>query len=335
MTQNSIAIAGTGFIAAAHALAARERGVPITSFGSRHPAAAMARCRELGAPAHYYNMLPAGAGTVIVTTPPFRHHADTMAMLAAGATVIVEKPLCTTLEQADELVAAGAVRVGYGENLLYAPIIAAIHAHTRTLAPLTQLEVRALQGTPTWGKFTTDAWGGGALFDLGVHPLAVTMLLAAPATVASVSCQLGGASGHLTDEHAEVELTFSNGLRAQVVASWRFNRPVWDVQAVSATSVVRAELMGEQSLEVHGVPHALAPATSTIATLDQLGYTHQLVSMLEDFAAEREPLSSVAFGRTVLDIVCAAYQSAGQAGTAVKVPFAGPRNITPLHLWRS
>jgi len=41
-----------------------------------------------------------------------------------------------------------------------------------------------------------------------------------------------------------------------------------------------------------------------------------------------------AFGRKVLDIVCAAYASAGRGGAPEAVPFTGPRDRTPLQLWR-
>jgi len=41
----------------------------------------------------------------------------------------------------------------------------------------------------------------------------------------------------------------------------------------------------------------------------------------------------VEFGRLILDIVCAAYRSAGHGGTSESVPFTGPRDKTPLELW--
>jgi hypothetical protein len=41
-----------------------------------------------------------------------------------------------------------------------------------------------------------------------------------------------------------------------------------------------------------------------------------------------------AFGREVLDVVCAAYASAGRGSVLVSVPFAGSRSRTPLELWR-
>ena len=40
-----------------------------------------------------------------------------------------------------------------------------------SLGPLTHLSARAVQAPPTWRSSLTPEWGGGALFDLGVHPV--------------------------------------------------------------------------------------------------------------------------------------------------------------------
>ena len=45
------------------------------------------------------------------------------------------------------------------------------------------------------------------------------------------------------------------------------------------------------------------------------------------------PLMDVEFGRLILDIVCAAYWSAGHGSAPEPVPFSGPRDKTPLELW--
>jgi hypothetical protein len=79
---------------------------------------------------------------------------------------------------------------------------------------------------------------------------------------------------------------------------------------------------------------ALPTATSQPPVLDQFGYTGQMRALVEDAAAGREPLMSAAFGREVLQVVMAAYTSAGLGGEMVPLPFAGPRDRTPLQLWR-
>jgi myo-inositol 2-dehydrogenase / D-chiro-inositol 1-dehydrogenase len=331
----AIALYGAGMISGAHATAATILGYPVVAIASRDRSKAEARAAELGARALTYDELPAGADIVIVSTPPPLHAANTLAMLDAGAAVILEKPLCTTLAEADALVAASGSRLLYAENLAFAPVVSAMVEQSRTIGPLTHLEVRSLQGRPGWGEFLTEAWGGGALFDLGVHPLAVAMLLAAPARVVAVEATLRGADDHPTDEHADVVLTFDSGLRGRVVSSWAAGPgPVWDAQVASADGVVRAEILPAISLERNGDPVPLPPVTSPVPVLEELGYVGQLRSFAEDLASSRLPVVDAAFGRSVLDIVCAAYASA-RAKASEPVPFTGPRNLTPLQLWRS
>lgn len=336
-----VALCGAGMIAGAHALAARRAGLPVVAVASRTPERAAALAGRFGARPVTYDELPAGADLVVVSTPPAQHAPDALRLLAAGAAVVLEKPMCRTLDEADALVAAAAAhdhRLLYAENLAASPLILELVRRARGLGPLQLIEVRALQGLPTWGAFTTDEWGGGALFDLGVHPLAVALLLAGSAPLERVACRLRGGEGHGSDEHAELDLEFAGGLRGRVVSSWQAGpTSVWDAQVSSATGVVRAELFPVAALEHDGEPVDLgpAPADGEIAFLDGAGYTGQLVSFVEDLAARRAPVMDARFGRRVLEVVAAAYTSAGRDGKAVELPFTGPRDRTPLQLWRN
>ena len=344
----TVSFAGSGRITVAHGLAIQAvGGVQVVAVASRDPAHAAERAEQVGATACAYDELPAGADVVIVATPPVRHAADVLQALERGASVIVEKPLCTTLADADALVAAAGrsgERVGYAENLAFAPIIERAVELSGGLGPLRHLEVRALSNRPTWGDFLHARWGGGVLFDLGVHPLAIALLVArADAAAGSAGPRVVSVRAHLeasddieVDDHAEVQLTFDSGLVAQVVSSWREDSPQWDLQAASDAGVVRAELLPALLLEHDGEAVTLppVPAAIEIPQIEQFGYRGQIESFLGDFAAGRIPAMSVAFGREVLDVVCAAYASAGAGGEPVAVPFAGPRDRTPLELWR-
>src|SRR5690606_11083755 len=154
-----------------------------------------------------YDELPAGAAGVVVCTPPAQHLDHAMHAIAAGAGVLLEKPLCTTLAEADELVAAAeaGAAIAYAENLVHAPIVRLALTHAAQLHGIDLIDVKALQSRPTWGDFLTESWGGGVLFDLGVHPLAIALLLAAPAVPVEVHATLEGADDHPVDEHAEVQ----------------------------------------------------------------------------------------------------------------------------------
>ncbi len=86
-----------------------------------------------------------------------------------------------------------------------------------------------------------------------------------PADVRS-RAELRGGAGHGTDEHAEVDAAFASGLTAHVVASWQGSatEPMWDVQAASATGVLRLELLPAVLLEHDGAPVALPAPTAAL-----------------------------------------------------------------------
>ena len=336
----TLALAGAGSIASVHAMAASAiPGVRIAAVASRTSASAERQVADLGGGpvACGYDDLPAGADVVIVCTPPACHAPQALSLVRAGVPVVVEKPLCTTLAEADELVAAGGL-VGYAENLAFAPVVITALGLLPSLGAVHHLEVRALQSRPTWGGFLSRTWGGGVLFDLGVHPVAVALLLAGGARPVAVSASLAGADDIEVDEHAAVVVRFEGGLTASIVASWRVPEggpQVWDFQAASPTGVVRGELLPAPSLERNGDPVPLpALRFKTPPQLEQYGYVDQLRSFLSLFAAGRVPGIGVAFGRSVLDVVCGAYASAGAGGSEVASPFQGPRDRPPIDLWR-
>jgi predicted dehydrogenase len=291
----------------------------------------------VGARACRYEDLPAGADIVVVATPPAQHADHALVALRAGAGVIIEKPLATTLLDADRLVAAAdaGARIAYAENLLFSPYVREAVSRARQVAPLVHLEARSLQSRPTWGAFLTESWGGGVLFDLGVHPLAVVLAAVGDDRPVTVEARLEGASDHPTDEWAVVWLTFASGLRARVEASWRSAHAVWDLQVASASSSLRLELLPEPHLEQLGVdlPHPPRRYGANPRHLEQFGYLDQVVELGMELTTGAKPYVDVHFGRYVLDIVCAAYASAG-TGRPEPLPYAGPRDRAPLELWR-
>lgn len=337
-----LAFAGAGWIAAVHGDAVRHvPGLHVSKVASRDPAKAAAAAKRMRAEACTYDELPAGAEGVVVCTPPALHLAHAQRALAGGAGVLIEKPLCCTLAQADELVAAAEAGacIAYAENLVHAPIARLALSHVAQLHAIDLVEVRALQSRPTWGDFLTEGWGGGVLFDLGVHPLAVALLLATPAVPVEVLATLESADDHPVDEHAEVQIHFDTGLLARVTASWRGSAkredtPTWDAQVSAPDGVVRMELLPAVLLErngtevrLPGIPEGVPPQ------LEERGYLPQIESFALDLQQGRTPELGAAFGRSILDLVCAAYASAGAGGEWVALPFAGPRDRTPLQLW--
>ncbi len=337
--QIELGFAGAGWIAAVHGYAVDHvPGLAITKVASRDPERAAEAAARVGAEPVTYDELPAGAQGVVVCTPPAQHLEHTLAAVRGGAGVLVEKPLCATLAEADELVAAadGGAVIAYAENLVHAPAVRLAISHAAEIGPLDLLEVQALQSRPDWGDFLTESWGGGVLFDLGAHPLAIALLLAAPARPVAVRAVLDGAADHPVDEHAEVLIRFDTDLVARVTTSWRGgDTPQWDAQASSPEGVVRLELIPELRLERNGTEVTLPGIPEGVPRqLEELGYLPQIEAFALDVRDGRTPELGAAFGRSILDLTCAAYWSAGTGGEWVPLPFTGPRDRTPLELWR-
>src|SRR5690606_30956777 len=227
-------------------------------------------------------------------------------------------------------------QVAYAENLALSPAVAEAVDACRRIGTLTHLEVRFAQGRPPGGPDrTAPAWGGGAAFDLGVHALAVAVLMAAPARVVAVEADLGTPDDLEVDDDAALTLHFDTGLRALVRASCAVGAPVWEAQAASPTSAVRLELVPSPSVELNGRALRLPPPPGGLLTdqLHHLGYLPQLEALAADARTGRAPAVGPAFGRLLLEIECAAH-TAARTGEAEAVPFSGPRDRTPRQLWR-
>ena len=332
-------------IAVVHGLAAKVVGNRIVAVASRSPERAAELARQVEAQPCTFAELPAGGIAVVVCTPPSQHAHHTLEALAAGALVLVEKPLATTLADADAIVAADdSGRVLYAENQAFAPVIVQALELVADLGSLDYIELRALSPRPTWGDFLTPGWGGGTLFDLGAHPIALALLAAGtddePVTVTAT---LESSDDIEVDDWAEVIVAFRSGLAARIEVSWRSADTVWDLQASSATGVVRAELMPAPALEHNGDPVAVAPpsgvdkssAAEGIDThIRDLGYTAQMRALTDMATGVSSPLDA-AFGRRVLDVICAAYASARNGAAPEPLPFTGPRDRSPHELWKN
>jgi myo-inositol 2-dehydrogenase / D-chiro-inositol 1-dehydrogenase len=339
----SVGFAGAGPIVTVHALAARTLEVPIAAVASDDGHAARERAEQLGVEACTFEDLTSRADVVFVTVTPAQRARRALASMRAGRATIVEAPMCTTLSDADAMVAAAATSgstLAYAENLAFAPAIDRAVRIRRGLGALTHLEIRAHQERPRpdghgdEGWPGGEGWRGGAAFDPGAHLIGVALLVAAPARIVSVAARLEpGASGPL-DESAELLLGFDDGLSARLEASRLPSTPLWDLQAASDVGVVRVELLPGLVVEHNGDPVSLpAPRTPASPQLHQLGYLDQLDAFTADAAAGRAPALDSGFGREVLEVVFAAYRSAERGGARIALPFDGPRDVTPGASW--
>lgn len=331
----TLAIAGAGWIAVVHALAAAAAGWRVTAVASAGGRSARHLAGELDARRVRPADLPAGADVLVVATPAQAHVDLAIQGLDAGAHVLVEKPLATSLADADRLVAAVArhgapTRLRVAENLLHAPAWRRWRAERPALGQLGHLSARTIQPTPTWGHFARPLPAGGALFDLGPHAVALVLEAAAAAPTA-VRARLSSDRSDGADDHARVEIDFDTDVTASIEVRWGGNAAIWDVQAAGADGSLRLELLPNLELTRDGRSLHIDQRHDVVdSRIEEFGYVDQLLDLLGDTDVGQD----VGEARHVLEVICAAYASAGAGGSTVQLPFAGQRDAAPMELWR-
>lgn len=166
---------------------------------------------EAGAPGLGWEALLAACDAVVVATPAESHHALASAALRAGKHVLVEKPIASTLEQADELAALAAERglvlqVGHLERFS-----AAYLALAGRIGPPLYIEATRIAPFKPRG---TDV---SVILDLMIHDLDLILALV-DSPIESVEA-VGGAIASAHEDIANARLRFASGAVATITAS--------------------------------------------------------------------------------------------------------------------
>ena len=166
---------------------------------------------------------------VVVGAPNFAHCEITVKAAKAGKHVVVEKPLCLNLADADRMIAAcdqAGVKLMYAEELCFTP----------KYVRLKQLLDDGVLGRPVLFKqsekhdgphaahfWDVDRSGGGVTMDMGCHAIQFFRWLNANNPVKSVYAQMN-TSVHAArtrgEDNAIIILEFDNGVVALAEESW-------------------------------------------------------------------------------------------------------------------
>src|SRR5262245_41836807 len=176
---------------------------------------------------------------VIIAAPTLYHHAIARSFLKRGIPILVEKPITSTLAQADELVeiaAAQGVAFQVGHIERFNPAFEDL-----TRRPLTPKLIEAERHGPFTGR-STDI---GAVLDLMIHDLDLILsLVRSPVRdVYALGAQVFG--GH--EDIVNARLLFENGCVASVTASRLSPRPkrklrVWAPEGYAGIDFVEKRL---------------------------------------------------------------------------------------------
>jgi predicted dehydrogenase len=256
MTRLRTAVIGVGHLGQHHArILAQLPDVELVGVVDANPHQARLIAQRYNTQAYtHYRPLLRQVDAVHVVTPTLYHHEVAAAFLEVGVPVLVEKPMCRTLAEADHLIAladrAGVpLQVGHIER--FNPAFEELLRR-----PIRPKFIEAERHGPFTGR-STDI---GAVLDLMIHDLDLlrTLVDAPVARVAAVGASVFG--GH--EDMVNARLEFANGCIAHVTASRITRHPkrrlrIWAPEGYAGIDfVTRKLLLVQLSEEVRrrGIP---------------------------------------------------------------------------------
>lgn len=350
-----VGLIGSQFISSIHARALQHASrAEVVAVASPTPGNAASFAKEFRIPHHftdYRQMLEGDLDLVVIGAPNDLHCQMTVDAAAAGVHVVVEKPLCLNLAEADRMIDAcreADVKLMYAEELCFAP----------KYVRLKQLLDNGALGKPTLlkqsekhdGPHAAHFWdversGGGVAMDMGCHAIQFFRWLLDGDPVKSVYAQLNRqvhADKTQGDDNALLILEFANGATALAEESWTKLGGMDDRAEVQGSEgVAYADLLHGNSIETYsrgGYDYAVEKAGATSGwsfTIYEEEYNYGFHQEMQHFvdcvADDLQPRVTGEDGRAVLEILFAAYRSAG-AGRRISLPFATDA-AKPWDLW--
>ncbi|MFB9180220.1 Gfo/Idh/MocA family protein [Dactylosporangium sucinum] len=214
-----LGIVGAGEVAWRHAAAAAEvDGLTLVAVADRDPLRAARLAQRHGARAVAgLDEVLAAADLVVLSIPHVYHEELALRAIGAGRLVLVEKPMATTVEACDRMLAAGCFHVGQ-QGRFFAQVRAAREELDRLGEPLLYTERRSTDyrrpDRPAWFADPAVAGGGIAML-VGVHSIdrACWLLGAPPRAVAGT---VAVPDGWAVETSAAATLYLANGRRAHL-----------------------------------------------------------------------------------------------------------------------
>jgi len=273
----------------------------------------------------------------VIVTPPFAHADATISALNTGVNVLLEKPMATSLEECDAMLAAAEKS---GKML-------SVVAQNRYKTPMMKLkavldsgmagEIQHAQVDSFWwrGQNYYDLWwrgtwekeGGGCTMNHAVHHIDLFQwMMGMPAEIQAVIANLNHDNSEVEDFSTAV-LFYKDGRVGQVTASLVHHgenqRMIF--QGDKASIAVPWRVQASTAMD-NGFPEANPALEEKINQLyDQLpevkfdGHDGQIANVLAALNGEEELLIDGVAGRSTIELVTAIFQS-GATGQRVKLP---------------
>ena len=321
MSKIKVGLLGGGGIVDAHIRGYRTYAdaIEVTAIADVVDETARRRAAELRARAYTDFRLmidEADLDAVDICLPHHLHAEAIMAAAQAGKHILCEKPLCLTVQQADEVqrvVSAAGVTLMCAHNQLFLPAVSTAKQLLEQGILGTVYEVRTSDSfyndfnpqNMGW-RATAATSGGGELMDTGYHPTYLMLHLAGGSPVEATALLSRHRLRFMdSEDSAQVLVRFDNGVVGHLVTSWAYQPP---------PGSERFSVVGERgSLHSDGRDLTLSLRGSTSQTYD-FDDVDTYVSEIGHFAdclrSGARPLHTEREGIDVLCLILAAYEGA-------------------------
>lgn len=289
---------------------------------------------------------------VTITAPNSLHAQMTIDAANAGKHVVCEKPLCMTLEEADEMIDVchrQGVLLLYAEELFFTPkyVQAKRMADEGAFGRVHLVKQSEKHSGPHAGWFwDVGKSGGGVFMDMGCHGIAFCYWFLNRPAIKDVYCQMNtqvhGGKTRGEDESLCI-LTFEGGAVGLVENSWTRLGGMDDrVEVFGSAGLTYANLHMGNALPTYsdaGYGYAVEKAPSTkgwtypvYEELWNYGFPQEMRHFARCVRGKDSPMATGDDGRIVLEAILAGYRSA-RMGAKVELPFRPPGIKRPIDLW--
>jgi len=245
----------------------------------------------------------------VVATPNALHAPQSIALLRGGKHVLVEKPMATTVAECDRMIEAatkGGAFLMVAHCWRFREEVVALRDRIAAGEFGEVVKTRGYGVHAGWGPsgwFTDRALaGGGALPDMGVHAIDTVRFLLGDPDPRRVCATVGTRYGSYdVDDDAILLISWSNGTNSVVESGW------WQPHKEGL----------EADTEIYGTKGyaRIWPPVEPSEDYEhgsQPMYTAQMAEFLGAIADGRQPQPDGPHGRTVMEVVEAAYASAAE-----------------------
>ncbi len=309
-----------------------------------------------GIPHHFTNlddMLAMEEIDMIVIGAPNSLHCEIALKAAqAGKHMVVEKPLCMNLAEADLMIETckkANVKLMYAEELCFTPKYVRLKALLDEGAlgrPVLLKQSEKHDGPHADHFWDVEKSGGGVTMDMGCHAIEFFRWLNGRKPIKSVYAQMT-TSVHkdktIGDDNAIIILEFENDVIAIAEESWTKLGGMDDRAEIHGSEgVAYADVLQGNSIQTYskkGVGYAVEKAGNTkgwsftmYEEIWNYGFPQEFAHFVDCVKNDKKPEVTGEDGRAVLEVIFAAYESAG-THKKVFMPFKSDVD-KPYKLWK-